>query len=170
MWKRVSIAVVIALIAALVIVPLAISKDGQGPAKGSNGICQANGNGFSPRACCQAGACPAFGKNFNPPAKARNRFVLIGRVVSPVAGDTLVVKVRCGTSPLRAARGKDLEVTIASDAKLFDRRTRPRTPAALNAFVAGSRVLVAGIIDRQVPSDPEFIAKRLVLLRLPVAR
>jgi hypothetical protein len=133
MLRRASIAVVIALVATLVVVPL------------------------------------ATGKNGKPQAKGKNKFELVGTVVSPAAGDKIVVKVKSGTKTVRAYRGKELELTVASNAKLMNATVDPHVAATIDAFVAGSKVHVSGTIDRADQAHPVFTATKLILQKLPVA-
>jgi len=150
---RRTIAIVVVLIVALAVVPLALASNG----KGKHGK-----------------AHDKHGK-----AHGKNKFQLNGVVVSVVLpGETepgsLTVTVKSGSKTVKAFRGLPLTLTVAPNARFVDATadesdeatdaTAP--PLTLADLVPGARVHLGGTIDRKV--DPwVFTATKVILQSLP---
>jgi hypothetical protein len=139
MWKRAGVVLTVALVTALLVVPLAMGQGGSGK------------------------------NNGKPQAKGKSKFELNGTVTTAASGGIIVVKVKSGTKTVKAYLRTDLELTIDEKAKLVDGTGDESVPTTIDAFVEGSKVHVGGVINRDDPKNPEFIAKRLILQKLPVA-
>ena len=90
--------------------------------------------------------------------------------------DALLVLVTSGSRTVKAFRGQVLPVQIAPNARFVyatagsaDGAGDADGPLTLADIVAGARVHLGGVIDRSKPLEPVFIARRVILQRLPVA-
>jgi hypothetical protein len=155
-----TLAIVVVLIVALAVVPLALASNG----KGKHGK-----------------AHHKHGKAHHKHGKAhgKNTFQLNGVVVSVVPpGDpepgSLTVTVKSGSKTVKAWRGLDLTLIVTPNARFVDstaddcdEATDPATPPLTVAdLVPGARVHLGGTIDRTV--DPwVFTATKVILQSLP---
>lgn len=89
----------------------------------------------------------------------KNKFNLVG-TVSAVDATTgaLVVKVKSGTRTVKAYRGADLALTLASGARVRLVVGDECVPATLADMADGVKVKVRGRIDRTDPTAPVFVA------------
>lgn len=137
MWKRAGVVLTVALVTALLAVPLAMGQGGSGKDNGK--------------------------------PQGKSKFELNGTVTTAASGGIIVVKVKSGTKTVKAYLRTDLELTIDEKARFVDGAGDKSEPTTTDVFVEGSKVHVGGIINRDDPKNPEFIAKRLILQKLPVA-
>lgn len=91
-----------------------------------------------------------------------SKFRLSGTVVSVnVTAASMVVKVKCGSRPVRPWRGKELTVRVPPRARIIGRVDRKLVRLTLSDIVAGCRVHVYGHVHRTQKADPVFVAKRV---------
>jgi hypothetical protein len=94
------------------------------------------------------------------PAKT---FTAIGKVKSVDPGaSTMVVHVRLGSVGVKRFIGKDLPLTVASNAKIQLHSGRWFVKISLADLSAGDAVRVSGAINRPATGDPVYVAKHIV--------
>jgi hypothetical protein len=98
------------------------------------------------------------------------KFNLVGTVVTQTAADpeavpataaTITIKVKAGTKTVRAFRGKEAVMKVASDAKVWMLTEDGRVAKTLADVPELAKVKVRGIIDRKDPANPVFTVKDL---------
>ena len=94
------------------------------------------------------------------PAKT---FTAIGKVKSVDPGaSTMVVHVRLGSVGVKRFIGKDLPLTVASNAKIQLHSGRWFVTISLADLSVGDAVRVSGAISRPATGDPVYVAKHIV--------